>query len=393
MQKFFDYDVDSDDEWEEEEPGESLHGSDDEKDKESDDEYDIDNEFFVPHGHLSDEEVMGDDEEADNEDNTPETQKAKLKIVQMEFADEMKKKTQKIKPRLIGLIWQQPNGLLPPSCANVIADMLRSRAMIFQGPTIKLQKENLVENVGDVDGVEDGKTPGSKQKVMADSEVSDLIRLIHGNVFGRVSLIREFQYFLGKKDMQFSNAAISSRFRELATYKPCPDEGELRGKHCWYVSHECRQQYGLSDLSIPNTWSYLLVNLKARKAEAKIEKKVKPDITPSLPTEEPKSSKIKFNISNFTKLLSDEDKQKQLKIAETPIPTTVQPANATPALASTSAPVIKKRVNLLMSVPRGQPIHTPTKNALISNFLTNSSKSTNASATEVNQPTATIEIN
>jgi hypothetical protein len=37
--------VDSDDEWEEEEPGESLHGSDDEK--ESEDDYEVDNEFMV----------------------------------------------------------------------------------------------------------------------------------------------------------------------------------------------------------------------------------------------------------------------------------------------------------------------------------------------------------
>lgn len=38
-----DYEVDSDDEWEEEEPGESLHGSDDEKEVESEDDYEIDN--------------------------------------------------------------------------------------------------------------------------------------------------------------------------------------------------------------------------------------------------------------------------------------------------------------------------------------------------------------
>jgi len=61
LQTFFDYEVDSDDEWEEEEPGESLHGSDDEK--ESEDEYEVDNEFFVPHGYLSDEENVGDKDE------------------------------------------------------------------------------------------------------------------------------------------------------------------------------------------------------------------------------------------------------------------------------------------------------------------------------------------
>lgn len=42
LQKIFDYEVDSDEEWEEEEPGESLHGSDDEKDKDNvDDDYEV----------------------------------------------------------------------------------------------------------------------------------------------------------------------------------------------------------------------------------------------------------------------------------------------------------------------------------------------------------------
>lgn len=54
LQEFFDYDVDSDDEWEEEEPGESLHGSDDEKDADDpeENEYDVDNDFMVPHGYV-----------------------------------------------------------------------------------------------------------------------------------------------------------------------------------------------------------------------------------------------------------------------------------------------------------------------------------------------------
>mgnify|MGYP002715754884 CR=1 FL=1 len=51
----FNYDVDSDDEWEEEEePGESLLDSDGEKEPEED--YEVDNDFFVPHGYLSDDE-------------------------------------------------------------------------------------------------------------------------------------------------------------------------------------------------------------------------------------------------------------------------------------------------------------------------------------------------
>lgn len=47
LQKVFDYEVDSDEEWEEEEPGESLHGSDDEKDKDNvDDDYEVSRHKF-----------------------------------------------------------------------------------------------------------------------------------------------------------------------------------------------------------------------------------------------------------------------------------------------------------------------------------------------------------
>lgn len=56
FQKYLDYEVDSDEEWEEEQEGESLDGSaagsDDEQEA---DEYEVDNVVFVPHGYLSDE--------------------------------------------------------------------------------------------------------------------------------------------------------------------------------------------------------------------------------------------------------------------------------------------------------------------------------------------------
>lgn len=59
----FDYEIDSDDEWEEEDPGESIHGTDNEEEPEDD--YDIDNDVFVPHGYLSDEEGQDHDNDDD----------------------------------------------------------------------------------------------------------------------------------------------------------------------------------------------------------------------------------------------------------------------------------------------------------------------------------------
>lgn len=48
--------MDSDDEWEEVQDGESIDGSVANSDEEQEnDEYEVDNEVFVPHGYLSDE--------------------------------------------------------------------------------------------------------------------------------------------------------------------------------------------------------------------------------------------------------------------------------------------------------------------------------------------------
>lgn len=51
--------MDSDEEWDDE-PGEDLEGAS-EDEKEPEDDYEVDNDIFVPHGYLSDEEGQNDD--------------------------------------------------------------------------------------------------------------------------------------------------------------------------------------------------------------------------------------------------------------------------------------------------------------------------------------------
>ena len=100
----FDYDYDSDDDWEEEEEGESLSDAEDDKDKEEDNEdYEVDNTFFVPHGYLSDEEETAKDED---EVFDPEFAKEKQKRDEKEFEKEHKKKTQVLKPKLWGVYYE-----------------------------------------------------------------------------------------------------------------------------------------------------------------------------------------------------------------------------------------------------------------------------------------------
>ncbi|XP_045776115.1 chromatin assembly factor 1 subunit A-like isoform X2 [Maniola jurtina] len=139
--ELLDYEVDSDEEWEEEQDGESLDGSaagsEDEQDA---DEYEVDNEVFVPHGYLSDEEATLDED--DVQSLSPETQKARLKHLEDEFENEMKKPTEKLKPWFYGLSWETEDGGKPEKCADAIWDYFGKFSMIMNDPTPLLQPAN-----------------------------------------------------------------------------------------------------------------------------------------------------------------------------------------------------------------------------------------------------------
>lgn len=63
--EIFDYELDSEAEWDIGGPGESLKGDDSEDEDEQDD-YEIDMKTFVPHGYVSDDEVSDKEDESDN---------------------------------------------------------------------------------------------------------------------------------------------------------------------------------------------------------------------------------------------------------------------------------------------------------------------------------------
>lgn len=65
--EIFDYDIDSEAEWDIGGPGESLKGDDSDDDEEQD-EYEIDMKTFVPHGYVSDDEIEAG---SDSEDHPP----------------------------------------------------------------------------------------------------------------------------------------------------------------------------------------------------------------------------------------------------------------------------------------------------------------------------------
>ncbi|XP_019855910.1 PREDICTED: chromatin assembly factor 1 subunit A-like [Amphimedon queenslandica] len=93
----FDYDCESDLEWEEEEPGESLSAQSDDE-VESGDEEEEEDGFFVPHGYLSDGEG---DQSEDEKDKREEKNLAKAKAWEAEFSRQFKK----LVPVKVGVVW------------------------------------------------------------------------------------------------------------------------------------------------------------------------------------------------------------------------------------------------------------------------------------------------
>merc|ERR1712142_1291595 len=200
-EEVFEYDYDSDEDWEEEEEGESLSDNEDDKEEEKDD-YEVDNEFFVPHGYLSDEEEEKDEDEVFN----PETAKEKLKHAEKEFEKEHKKKTQHLKPRLWGVNFE--GDLLD---TEVAACQLVKILGGFRG--IIVGNNNMIETsfskpVSSPSAVHEETTEsasvkssvkGAKARLVPEEAIPDLIQLLHGNTNNKIFLAREFIAFWKSK--------------------------------------------------------------------------------------------------------------------------------------------------------------------------------------------------
>ncbi|XP_017100619.2 chromatin assembly factor 1 subunit A-B [Drosophila bipectinata] len=345
--KLFDYELDSDCEWEEEEPGESLSASEDEKERESEEESEEEyNEWYVPHGHLSDEELQNDGEMDDG--HTREAQKAKLQVLQQEFAQEMKKQTKKIKPRLLGPVWLDENGNKSELFPAMFAHTIDMYACWQVGP-LSLEPPPEPER--------EDQPPDAPVPLQLDERLlQQLVRLTHGNRNSKVFLINEYLEYLktqeggGEGAVLPSKTLVREKFDELASWKhvelTTPDLNtsassakkakKPKKRLCWVVPPEILEKFHLPDLSLQNQWDYTL--------------------TPKI-TEGPDAQQHELS--------------PPAEAAEATASPTV--ATATPTSSGATTPNTgggtKKRATLLMSVPRDQPIQTAAKNALISQFL------------------------
>lgn len=229
----FDYEINSDDEWEEEDPGESIHGTDNEEEPEDD--YEVDNDVFVPHGYLSDEE--GDNKGNDND--TKEVRKEKLKLLGEEFEAEIKKKTERIKPRLVGCIWIPNNVTNPENVSKSVADtLLKYRCVWDEEEPIITTAQIKVDSPKDPNSTENKKT-----KILPDSIIPDLITFIHGNTISMKLAVKNFIDELVKNGRSTDdNNSIS-----LSTVKKTIKSIATKSTHIapWSVSQENFIKYGV----------------------------------------------------------------------------------------------------------------------------------------------------
>lgn len=354
--------MDSDCEWEEEEPGESLSASEDEKERESEEESEEEyNEWFVPHGHLSDEELQNDGELEDG--NTREAQKAKLQVLQQEFAQEMKKQTKKIKPRLLGPVWLDENGQKSQLCPAVFTQTIEMYGCWQLQP---LTLEPPPEAVGEEDAAEESKSAKPSTMQLDEPLLQQLVRLIHGNSNSKAFLISEYLEYLKLQLPQDSTLLLPSKtllrekFDEMAIWKSVELEVNAKRKKpkkrlCWLVNAETLHKYQLDDLTVKNQWSYTLTP-KTIKADTSLR-----EASPPEPSTEATPTTTEVKLDKTTTATTTSTPKRALPVAT---------ATATASPSSSGTPNgTKKRAALLMSVPRDQQFHAPTKNALISQYL------------------------
>uniref|UniRef100_T1JTI9 Chromatin assembly factor 1 subunit p150 C-terminal domain-containing protein n=2 Tax=Tetranychus urticae TaxID=32264 RepID=T1JTI9_TETUR len=99
--QFLDYDVDSEEEWDGEEEGESIVSSGSDTSRNGADDFEMD-DFLVPHGHLSgDEEVL--EEEDEDEEEVP--KKHVTLIKEEDLLKARSKKVSKLNPITVGPFW------------------------------------------------------------------------------------------------------------------------------------------------------------------------------------------------------------------------------------------------------------------------------------------------
>ncbi|XP_028259521.1 chromatin assembly factor 1 subunit A-like [Parambassis ranga] len=251
-----DYEVDSDEEWEEEEPGESLshsEGEDEEEGGEDDD--DDDDGFFVPHGYLSDDEGALEEEEGGD----LEKQKLRQKLKAREWDELMstKKRIKVLEPVVKGCIFEEEGlGL----------EAFQAYAMCLVEPLPKADTSPSPEEL-------------SKKSHREAQLLGQLLPLLHGNVNSSKVIINEFQEFCRRQTSSSSPCDLSSpqspaeniptrmQLKRLIKNNAVYEKRSTYRRCCWYVHTEALSRFGQEALPVPCQWTYLTTGAREESRE------------------------------------------------------------------------------------------------------------------------------
>lgn len=322
--------------------------------------------------------------EEDEQILSPEIQKAKLKILQCEFENEMKKNTERLHPRLLGILWQKSDGSKPDSCSDTVWNFLGNRKILCQEEQIFIQP-TAANNYCEADDAKTSDKPKKSRKI-TEGMIPDLIRLVQGNTNSRGFLAHEFQIFISKSlgqsqspdkegepkisPVPVSKMSIAKKIKDISKWMSCPEEGPMLGKMCWFITKEVRDQFKV-EMELPNQWSYALTpKRKSEVTKKEIPKtpqqsKVNPELVKSS-VKEPAAEKKEgaFDITKFTKKLTQEERNKQF-VSASPTPSLLNNGNDKEDAPTSAVPPAKKRVSLLFSGPIGKSLPTTSKEAAV----------------------------
>ncbi|KAM4738613.1 chromatin assembly factor 1 subunit A [Anableps anableps] len=252
-----DYEVDSDEEWEEEEPGESLSHSEGEEEEEGgEDDDDDDDGFFVPHGYLSDDE--GALEEEDGGDLEKQKLRQKLKAREWDELMSSKKKMKVLEAVVRGCVWEE-EGLGQEPFQPYAVSLIEPLPTVDNSPT----PEELLQK-------------GQREEQL----LGQLLPLLHGNPNSRKVIITEFQEFCRQQSSSSSSPSklsspqgppenVPSRMhlRRLIRSNAVYEKRSSYKRCCWYVHAEVLSRFGQEALPVPCKWTYLTTGAREETRE------------------------------------------------------------------------------------------------------------------------------
>ncbi|XDV22298.1 hypothetical protein PO909_027222 [Leuciscus waleckii] len=294
--ELLDYEVDSDEEWEEEEPGESLSHSEGDDDDEGGDDDDDDDGFFVPHGYLSEGEGALEDEEG----RDPEKQKVRQRMKAREWeTEQMSKGRVKVLEAVVrGCLWEGEQPSL---------DLLQPYAVCMLKP---LPKDEPCTPEQDI----------SRQQ-RNEKLLLRLLPLLHGNVNSSKVIINEFLEICRQQTSsptESSSNCIDSvppriHIRRIIKENAVYEKRSTYRRCCWYVHAEVLTRHSQEALPVPCQWTYLTSGAQITRDEPTGSQGNSPTMSTSTTPSNKRKSASSHSITKYMKKCGDSEQTEAME--------------------------------------------------------------------------------